>query len=366
MAKDYYKILGVEKNASDEDIKKAYRKLAHQYHPDKTGGDGEKFKEINEAYQILSSQEKRRQYDQFGQTFDGASGFSQGGPASGWDFGQGFPGGVDFDFGNAGDFGSIFEGIFEGLGVRRKRRTVHSGSDIKMVLEISLEEVLSGSEKELNYETLLRCDVCGGKGHEKDSGFKTCEHCDGRGEIRETRQSFFGAFAQVKECPYCFGEGRVAEKICKICHGKGKLRGQKKIKINIQSGINDGQMIKVAGAGEDGGKGGSSGDLYVEVRIKPHAHFKRQGADLILEIKISFVRAILGGVSIIPILDGKKLEVEIPSGTEHGKVLRIKNKGLPYFGRLGRGDLLLAVSVDIPKKVSAKVKEALEKIEGEI
>lgn len=373
MAKDYYKVLGVEKNASEDEIKKAYRKLAHQYHPDKIGGEGEKFKEVNEAYQVLSDKQKRQQYDQFGSDFSSQGvppnwgGFSgQGGPASGWGFGQGFPGGIDFDFGDAGDLGSIFEGIFEGMGVRKKRKTVHTGSDIKIILPITLEEVLNGSEKELNYETLLKCEVCSGKGYEKNSEFRTCEHCDGRGEIKETRQSFFGPVTQVRQCSVCFGEGRIPEKICRVCHGKGRIRNQKKVKINIQPGISNGQIIRVTGAGEDGEKGSASGDLYVEVQLKAHQHFKRQNADLILQVKISFVKAILGGGIEIPSLDGKKIEVQVPAGTEHGKVLRIKNKGLPYFGRLGRGDLLLVMLVDIPKKVSAKVKKALEDIEKEI
>ncbi len=377
--KDYYKILGVDKQASEEEIKKAYRKLAHQYHPDKTGGNGDKFKEVNEAYQVLSSKEKRQQYDQFGRVFDGGA----GGASPNWggfDFGQGFPGGFssqggpasgwDFNFGDGvnvgGDFGSIFEGIFEGLGVRKKRRTVHSGSDLRLNLAITLEEVATGSQKELEYETLVKCQACQGRGYDTDSSFKTCEACDGRGEVKETRQSFFGPFTRIKSCPHCFGEGKIPEKICKECRGHGRVKAKKLTRVNIQAGINDGQIIKITGAGEDGEKGASSGDLYLEVNIKPHSLFKRQAADLIYEKKISIPQAVLGAETEIPGLVGKSLLVKIPAGTESGKVLRIKGKGLPHFGRFGSGDLLIVVKVAIPAKVSSKAKKLLEELQEEI
>jgi len=377
--KDYYKILGVDKNASEEEIKKAYRKLAHQHHPDKAGGSGDKFKEVNEAYQVLSSKEKRQQYDQFGRVFD-----STGGAAPNWggfDFGQGFPGagfssqggpasGWDFNFGDGvnlgGDFGSIFEGIFEGLGVRKKRRTVHSGSDLRLNLEIALEEVAMGSQKELEYETLVKCQICQGRGYDKDSSFKTCEACDGRGEVKETRQSFFGPFTRIKSCPHCLGEGKIPEKICKECRGHGRVKTRKLTRVNIQAGINDGQIIRITGAGEDGEKGASSGDLYLEVKVKPHHLFRRQGADLVYEKKISIPQAVLGAEVEIPGLIGKPLLVKVPAGTESGKVLRIKGKGLPQFGRSGSGDLLISVKITIPAKVSSRAKKLLEELQGEI
>jgi len=376
MAENYYKILGVDKNASEEEIKKAYRKLAHQYHPDKAGGNEERFKEINEAYQVLSNRQKRQQYDQFGQVFSGqpgaggnwdfsqgfpAGGFSsQGGPASGWDFNFG----TDFDM--AGDLGSIFEGIFEGLGVRRKRRTVRSGSDVRIVVPITLEEVATGVKKELDYETWIKCDACQGRGHEKNSSFKNCETCGGQGEIKETRQSFFGAFTRIKTCPNCFGEGKVAEKVCRNCHGRGRIKAKKKVVITIQAGVNDGQIIRVAGAGEDGERGTSSGDLYAEIRVQPQSQFKREGADLIYEKKISVVQAILGGEIEIPTIIGNKILVKVPSGTESGKILRVRDKGLPHFGRSGFGDLLIHIKIAIPARISSKAKKLLEELEGEI
>lgn len=378
--KDYYRILGVDKNASGEEIKKAYRKMAHQYHPDKTGGSGDRFKEINEAYQVLSSKEKRQQYDQFGRVFDGGA----GGASPNWggfDFGQGFPGagfssqggpasGWDFNFGDGvnlgGDFGSIFEGIFEGLGVRKKRRTVHSGSDLRLNLAITLEEVATGSQKELEYETLVKCQVCQGRGFDKDSSFKTCDACDGRGEVKETRQSFFGPFTRIKSCSHCFGEGKIPEKICKECRGRGRIKAKKLTRVNIQPGINDGQIIKITGAGEDGEKGASSGDLYLEVNVKLHHLFRRQGADLLYEKKISIPQAVLGAETEIPGLIGKPLLIKVPAGTESGKILRIKGKGLSYFGRFGSGDLLIKVDILIPKKVSSKAKKLLEELQEEI
>ncbi len=377
MGEDYYKTLGIEKGATEEEIKKAYHQLAHKYHPDKQGGNEARFKEINEAYQVLSDRNKRQQYDQFGQTFS-----AQGGPASGggfgFDFSQGFPGGFsaqsaqggsgwEFNFGEDSGFGDIFEGIFGGnMGGRKKRKTVRSGSDIRFVMDIDLEESYKGVQKEIIYETLVKCAVCGGVGHEKDSGFKPCEKCDGRGEIKEVKQSFFGAFASVKQCPSCFGEGKIAEKVCKECHGRGRNKSKKKVFVDIQAGISDGQIIRVAEAGEDGERGSQSGDLYVEVNIRPHKIFKRQGADLITEIKISMSQIILGAEIELETLSDKKIIIKVPAGTEVGQILRVKGRGMPYFGRSGFGDLLVRVNVKIPKKVSHKAEKLLQELEQEL
>ena len=364
MAGDYYKVLGIEKNASEEEIKKAYRQLAHKYHPDKQGGDEAKFKEINEAYQILSDKNKRSQYDQYGQVF----GSGQGGPSGfgGFDFSQGFPGGFEFNFGGENGFGDIFEGIFDGMSGRKKRKTVRSGSDIRFIMEISLEEAYSGIQREIVYETMVKCGVCNGLGHEKNSEFKVCEKCDGRGEIKEVKQSFFGAFTRVNQCPNCFGDGKVAVKSCKECHGRGRIKAKKKVFVDIQAGISDGQIIRIAGAGEDGERGSQSGDLYVEVNIQPHKVFKRQGADLITETKISISQIVLGAEIELEILSGKKIIIKVPASTEVGQILRIKGKGMPYFGRSGSGDLLVRVGVKIPKKVSHKAEKLLKELETEI
>lgn len=364
MEKDYYKILGVDRNASQEEIKKAYRKLAHKYHPDKEGGDEQKFKEINEAYQVLSDENKRRQYDQFGRVFEGAG--AQG--PWGFDFSQGFGPEVNFDFSSFNfdeDLGDFFSSIFGGFNPR-KRKKVQYGSDIRLVIEITLEEAALGTKKELSYQTFVKCEHCNGLGYESGSGFKTCPTCNGKGEIKEVKQSFFGSFSRIKVCPDCLGEGKIPEKICPVCHGHGRVKGTKKVVLNIEPGINDGQIIRVAGAGEAGEKNGPAGDLYVEVHIRPHSIFKREGADLIYEATISVIDAILGKEIEIPTIYGKKIIVKIPPGVEHGKILRVRNKGLPYFGRHGYGDLLIRVKIKVPKKISQKAKKILEELKSEL
>lgn len=364
MEKDYYKILGVDRNASQEEIKKAYRKLAHKYHPDKQGGDEQKFKEINEAYQVLSDENKRKQYDQFGRVFEGAN--AQG--PWGFDFAQGFGSGVNFDFSTFDfdeDLGDFFSSIFGGFNPR-KRKKVQYGSDIKLVIEISLEEAAKGLKKEVEYQTFIKCEHCKGLGYEPGSGFKTCPTCNGKGEIKEVKQSFFGSFSRIKVCPECLGEGKIAEKACPVCHGHGRVKGMKKVVLNIEPGINNGQIIRVTGGGEDGEKNGPAGDLYVEVQIRQHPFFKREGADLIYEVTIPVIDAILGKEIEVPTIYGKKLLVKIPAGIEHGKVLRVRNKGLPYFGRHGYGDLLIRVKIKMPKKVSTKARKLLDELKGEL
>src|SRR3989339_77892 len=243
MSNDYYKILGVEKNASDDDIKKAYRKLAHQHHPDKKGGDEKKFKEINEAYQTLSNREKRAQYDRFGNAAHGGA----GGPGGFGGFSQG---GFGFDFqgGDFGDLGDIFEAFFDGMG-GQKRRTYAHGSDMEMTQDITLEEAYAGVEKTISYKVNVRCASCNGLGHDVKATFSQCKKCDGRGEVRETRSTFFGNFAQVKTCAECHGIGQVPDKRCAGCSGSGVVRGEKKIAVKILPGIADGQIIKMVGGG---------------------------------------------------------------------------------------------------------------------
>ncbi len=373
MEKDYYKILGVNKDASPEEIKKAYYQLAHKYHPDKAGGDEKKFKEINEAYQVLSDPQKRQQYDQFGRIFEGNNAGGRGGFNQGFDFSQGFGGfgqNVNFDFSDFGfdeDLGDFFSNIFGGRRTNtQKHKKVQYGSDVRLMIEISLEEVATGATKEFEYETLVKCNNCDGFGYEKGSSFKTCPTCNGKGEIKEVRQSFFGTFSQVKTCPDCLGEGKIAEKICPICKGHGRVKGIKNISLKIEPGINDGQIIRISGGGEDGEKNGPSGDLYVEVKVKKHPLFKREGADLIYDLPVSVVDAILGAEKEVPTIYGKNIIVKIPAGIESGKILRIRNKGLPYFGRRGYGDLLINVKVKIPKKVSSKTRKILEEIKDDL
>src|SRR6185437_13540892 len=307
MSKDYYHILGVEKSASEEDIKKAYRKLAHQYHPDKPGGDERKFKEINEAYQVLSDKGKRAHYDRFGTAdpMGGFGGFGQGGFGGN---GAGFPGGnwnVDFEnMGDMGDLGDIFETFFEGLGVRPQRKTYQRGADLELQEEISLEEAFRGVTKSIKIRALSVCEKCKGKGAEAGSGFEKCAVCDGRGEVREQRRTFFGNFAQVKPCVKCHGVGEIPKKPCGVCRGAGRLVTERTVRVDILPGVDDGQLIKIKGMGEAGERGTSAGDLYVRVRVQRHHLFERHGADLIVSHE----------VKVLDLLLGKKIEVSTISG----------------------------------------------------
>jgi molecular chaperone DnaJ len=354
---DYYKILGVEKSATEDEIKKAFRKLAHQHHPDK-GGDEKKFKEINEAYQILSSKEKRAQYDRFGRTFDNGA---QGGP-----FGGGFQGNpfgdIRFDFGGAdmGDLGDIFDTFFEGLGVRQKRHTYHRGSDIQIAEEITLEESFRGVRKEMEYAVMVKCEKCAGVGHDPKAGFDECNACGGKGEIKETKQSFFGNFAQVKACEKCFGTGQLPKKVCETCKGAGRVKGKKKITVEIRPGVDNNQLIKIQSAGEAGERGAQEGDLYIKIRVKPHSIFRRTGDDLIIRKEVSMLDLLLDKKLEVPTIAGNKLKVDVPRGFNLKENLTIKGEGMPKINGFGKGDLIVDMEIKTPKKISAKLKKALE------
>jgi len=388
--KDYYKILGINKAASDEEVKKAFRKLAHRYHPDK-GGDEKKFKEINEAYQVLSNKEKRNQYDRFGQVFSAGGGpaYDGEGAGFGWPFGAGQTGGpygfgeagpfgeVKFsagggpasawDFGgDFGDLGDIFDAFFEGLGVRQKRRTYERGADIQILQEISLEEAFRGIEKKIKYPVSVACEKCAGLGHDVKAGFDKCSVCAGRGEIKETRRSFFGDFVQVKTCDKCFGAGQLPKKICDFCRGSGKVKSEKNITIEIRPGISDGQIIKVQGGGEAGERGTKEGDMYIRIKIKPHPVFKRQGDDLMIKKEINLIDLLLQKKVDTPTIGGNRLAVEIPANFDLKNNLRISGEGMPKFNGFGRGDLILELSIKTPKNLNPKVKKILEDLEGEI
>jgi len=361
--KDYYKILGVNKNASEEEIKKAFRGLAHKYHPDK-GGDEKKFKEINEAYQILSSKQKRAQYDRFGQVFEG-----QAGPGFGfeWPFGAGSPfDEVKFDFGgDFGDISDIFDAFFEGLGVRPKRRTYQRGTDVQVVQEITLEETFRGIEKKINYRVPVRCEKCSGLGQDAKTGFEKCEVCAGQGEIKETRQSFFGNFVQVRTCSKCFGAGQIPKKICENCGGSGRVMGERAVSVEIRPGISDGQIIKIQSAGEAGERGAKEGDLYVKIKIKPHPLFKRDGENLIVRKEINIINLLLNKKIEIPTISGNQIKIEIPSGFNLKESLKIPGEGMPRFNSFGRGDLMVELIIKTPKKLSAKARKILEDLDGE-
>ena len=366
---DYYKILGIEKSASDEDVKKAYRKLAHQYHPDRPEGDEKKFKKINEAYQILSSKEKRSQYDQYGRVFDGASG-----GAGGFGF-QGFPDGFEFgfdprNFSSGEGFGDIFDAFFEGMGVRKKKKSYKRGSDIELTQEITLEDSFAGITKKVAIPIFIKCEVCGGKGHDEVAGFSQCSVCDGQGEIRETRNTFFGNFSQVKTCEKCWGVGQIPKKICRSCAGTGRKKGEREISFEIVPGISDGQIIKIVGAGEAGERGAAAGDLYVRIKIRPHPVFERQGDDLFVKKEVGFVDIWLNKPIEIKTIGGGKLNVEIPAGFNLRENLRVPGQGMPKFGagilQSKRGDLYIIFDVKTPGKLSVKAKKILEDLGREM
>jgi len=389
MANDYYKIFGVNKSATEDEIKKAYRKLAHKYHPDKPGGDEKKFKELNDAYQILSNKEKRAQYDKYGRVFSaggesasgggGPFGFAQGGPFGGFDFSaQGGPASgwdpSDFGFGSdfeMGDLGDVFDAFFEGMGIRQKRRTYHRGSDVQINLEISLEDALKGLEKEINYPTDVKCSKCNGLGHDLKSGFKKCLICDGRGEIKEARNTFFGNFTQIKSCSVCHSTGQIPNNICDLCKSAGKIKGEKRVKVSIIPGVSDNQIINIKGMGQAGERGAESGDLFVSIKVKPHSVFFREGDNLIVKKKIGLVDLLLsleGGDKKIetPTLSGKKITVEIPTEFDVRQPIRIAGEGMPHFNGFGKGDLFVVLEVTTPKKMSPKVKKILEDLKKEL
>lgn len=364
MAKDYYQILGVSRNASQDEIKKAYYKLAQKYHPDK-GGEEKKFKEINEAYRILFDKEKRAQYDRFGRVFEGAQGFSsQGGPASNWDFGWswGRPGAeFDFDF---GDLGEMVEEMF-GFETPRRRKDLKRGRDIRIDLEISLEDTLKSREKEITLYKTVKCSRCGGFGAEPGTKIKECFSCRGSGQVQQIKQTFFGSFTRYTICPECGGEGTRPEKPCNVCKGEGVIKGEEDIKIFIPAGIDNNQVIKAEGRGSAGRRGGKPGDLYVRVLIKKHPIFKRQGDDLYISVPISFSQAALGDEIEVPTPEGKKILLKVSEGTESGKILRVSEKGIPRFSGYGRGNLYVELVIKIPRKLTKEQKELLERLKEE-
>lgn len=361
MSKDYYKILNISKSASDDEIKRAYRKLAQEYHPDKPGGSAEKFKEINEAYQILSDRQKRAQYDRFGSNFEQAG----SGP-------QGYGGSADFsdifDMFGAGrrksgtSFGweDIFEGAFSGFDGNAE---INKGQDIIIDMNISLENAALGLEKEVEIYKGVKCDKCKGSGAEQNSGFKKCETCRGKGKIEERRQMGFFSFSQSRECPTCHGRGETPVKRCSKCGGDGRIKENQRIKIKIPAGINDGEILQLTGQGGAGLFNAAAGNLFIKIHILPHRDFKRKGPDLYYQQIISFTQAVLGDKIKIPTLEGNTI-INIPAGIESGTVLRLEGGGIR--SRRGKGDLFVEIKIKTPKKVSEKTKKLLKELDQEI
>lgn len=368
MAKDYYDKLGVDKSASADDIKKAYRKMAHQYHPDKGNGNEEKFKEVNEAYQVLSSSEKRAQYDQYGQTFEDAQ--RNGGDTGGGGGGNPFGGGFDFGggFGGGGvefDLGDIFGDIFGSRQARQGRR--NRGIDLEMPLTITFEEAVFGVTKKITLEKKDDCKTCEGSGAEPGTKVITCPVCHGQGQIRTQRRTIFGNVASAVACDRCGGDGKVPEKPCKTCNGDGIKRQDKNLEVNIPAGIHNDQRIRINGEGEKGYRGSLAGDLYLEIRVQPHKEFKREGFNLYKEVPISFTQAALGTSTKLETLDGT-IELKIPAGSQSGKVFRVAGKGVPFINSTKRGDLMVTTRVVTPAKLTKKETELLKelaKLQGE-
>lgn len=346
--KDYYKILGVDKSASADDVKRAFRKLAHEHHPDK-GGDEAKFKEINEAYQILSDDQKRKQYDQFGASaFDGTGNF--GGGAGG------FPGGFNFDFGQAGfeDLGDILGGMFGGGGQRA--RAPH-GENIEVGVSLSFREAVFGVEKEIPVTRHSTCTRCAGTMAEPGSAMKKCHSCDGKGFKVVMQRTLLGAMQMKAPCDDCHGTGERPEKACTECRGNGVIHGRTIVRVDIPGGVDDGVTVRVRGEGESIGALGEKGDLYLRIRVQPDAVLTRNGSTIYGKKKIGFTQAALGDTVDIDTVDGR-VEVKIPAGTQSGDELRLRGKGVP--SSRGRGDHIVIVTVVTPVKLDKKVRELLE------
>ncbi len=348
MSKDYYKTLGVEKTANADDIKRAFRKAAHKHHPDK-GGDEAKFKEVNEAYQVLSDDQKRGQYDQFGSDFE-----NRGGGGGGF-------GGFSGDFSQFQGFGDIFQGF--GFGGQQTRQA--RGQDVAVDLELSLHDVAFGIEREISLHKNDLCDDCLGSGAEKGSSLKTCSDCDGKGQTVRVQQTILGAMKTAAVCDTCQGQGEKPEKDCGTCHGQGSYKKTGNFKVKIPGGISDGEQIRLRGKGEAGPRGSQAGDLYVRVHVTPHKTLSRRGFDLFSRVMVPFVIATLGGEVDVETIDGE-VSVKIPSGTQGGQTIRLQDKGITHLSGGHRGSHYIEVQIEVPKKPSRKAKKLLKELEEEL
>jgi len=348
--KDLYEILGVPRNATQDEIKKAYRRLVRKYHPDANPGDSEaeqRFKEINAAYEILSDPQKRQQYDQFGTIGDAQGGSGPFGP-----------------FGGFGDiFGDIFDSIFGNFGGASQGPA--KGQDIEMRLDVSLEEALTGVSKEISVPRWERCKRCDGTGAEPGYGTKVCSVCGGTGQVEQHRRTPFGSFVSVTVCPECKGKGKIIEKVCGECGGSGKTRVYRKVKVTVPKGVDTGVRLRIQGEGMEGLRGGLPGDLFLVISVASHDIFKREGDNLHMSLHLSFPEAALGCEKEVELLDGR-YKLDIPQGVQNGHVFKIKGRGMPRLRRPGRGDCLVHIVVDIPKKLTDKQKGLIEALAKEM
>lgn len=356
MPEDLYSILGVSRSATADEIKRAYRKLAHQHHPDKKGGNEEKFKQVNAAYQVLGDAKKRAQYDQFGE-----ASFNNGGGGTGGFSGNPFGGGFDAA-GMQFDFGDIFEQFFGGAGGRGRRRE-KVGEDIAIDVTIPFTASATGLKRDIHFRSWATCEHCHGNRAEPGTPIKTCSTCHGKGSIEQTRQTMFGVFAQQEICPTCRGEGKIPSQPCTVCKGEGRQKKERHLSVDIPAGINDGQTIRLSGKGEPPAGGGHPGDLYINVHVEPHPALVRDNLDVHYEQQVSFIDAILGTEVTVPTLKGEE-KVSVPAGTQPNAKVRLKHQGFPSLGSSHRGDEVITFKVTIPKKVSKHERELLEELKG--
>ena len=354
--RDYYEVLGVSKDASEADLKKAYRKAAVKYHPDRNPGNKEaeeKFKEINEAYQVLSDPDKKSKYDRFGHA----------GVDPNYGGGAGGSNGAGFDFGDLGDiFGDIFGGGFGG-GARR-RNGPKRGRDVQQIVDVSFEEAAFGCKKKLNVTMAEKCTTCNGTGAKPGTNPEKCSFCNGTGQTVQQQRTMFGYSNVVSTCQHCRGTGQIIKNPCTDCRGTGKIRKSKTIEVNIPKGIDHGQTIQITGGGEPGEKGGPNGDLLITVRVQRHPVLEREGSDVFIEVPITFVQAALGATLKVPTIDGI-VNFDIPEGTQTGSQFRMRGKGIPFMRGNGRGDQYVTVNVEVPKNLTQKQKEILREFEDE-
>ena len=347
--KDYYEVLGVGREASAQDLKKAYRRLAMEFHPDRNSSPdaADRFKEVNRAYEVLSDPEKRGIYDRFGHA--GVDGSAGAGP-------QGFEGFTNFE-----GFGDIFDAFFGGGARGGRRRGPARGADLRYNLRLTFEEAVFGCEKEVEYQRLERCSHCGGRGAEPGTELSVCPDCNGAGQIRRAQQSIFGQFVNVSTCGRCQGEGRIVTNPCNQCRGAGRMRGTRKISVKVPAGVDDGSQIRLSGEGEAGGRGGETGNLYVVLAVAPHPQFTRVEDHILYELPVNIAQAALGAVVTIPSLDGE-IEFVVPAGTQSGEDFVVRGKGVPHLRGAGRGDMVVRITAVVPEELTPDQRELLEKL----